>query len=593
MAIVPFVGLARGQQPGTLRYGDRQDPALHTPDSELVSLERTVEALRGQLAALQKPNQQAELSKQQELLFQKVEEQKKMIEQLEEYLKTPAVSKTATQMRQTQTPVSDPLLKQSSWHAQDQVPPRRPADSSRVASLRHTIEDLQGQVSAAQKADQQDEKQKKQIELLQKQMVDQQKMIELLLEQMKKQPLAGTPVEKLQTQTATLEARSRQAAQRDQDLAQGVDNISEHLEAEERNGPRFPTTLKELFLPSQTNESPLTIHGVITGTYTKFQGQPGDFALDEFSPFFLLKLNDQFLIECELGFSESGVELSQAQIDFIANDWLTVVAGRYLVPIGFFNERLHPSWINKLPDFPLMFRQVSPADFKTNGVQLRGAFALGSTPVKLEYSVFAGNGLGLNEQQPDLSQIVNLQGYDTFHELNHNIAFGGRLGFWIPECGLMGGISGMCNGAYTPSAGDSFDLWLIDLGYRKGNWDVRFEYAQMFQEAVSFIGNNINRRGLWAQVAYRPYYACEIVRDFEGVFRLGYTNFSGIDPNALDLTTFDTPVDVPVNRTQYAVGINYYFYPSLVLKCAYEINKEHGDINLKDNVFMAQVAWGF
>ena len=258
MAIFPFVGLVRGQQPGAQRYGDRQDPALRTPDSELVSLEKTVEALRGQLAALQKSNRQAELSKQQELLFQKVEEQKKMIEWLEEHLKTLPVSKTAPQMRQTQTPVSDAHLKQSSWHDQNQDPPRRPPDLSRVASLRQTIEDLQDQVAAAQKADQQDEKQKKQIELLQKQMVDQQKMIELLLEQMKKQPLTGTPVEKLQTQTATLEARSRQAAQRDQDLAQGVDNVSEHLDAEERNGPRFPATLKELFFPSQTNESPLT-----------------------------------------------------------------------------------------------------------------------------------------------------------------------------------------------------------------------------------------------------------------------------------------------------------------------------------------------
>jgi hypothetical protein len=453
------------------------------------------------------------------------------------------------------------------------------------------IESLRQQ-QAAEQGQVQDEETKKRLELMQKEIDTLEKILKLLAEQVK-QPVSGPTVEKLQTQTATLQARSVQAAHRDQELANAVDDVREHIDAEERNGPRFPATLKELFFPSPTNESPLSIHGVITASYTKFQGQPGDFTIDEFSPFFLLKLNDRFYLECELGFSESGVELSQAQIDFIANDWLTVVAGRFLVPIGFFNERLHASWINKLPDFPLMFRQVSPADFKTNGIQLRGAFALGSTPVKLEYSVFAGNGLELNQQQPNLSQIANLAGYDTFHELNHNVAFGGRLGFWVPECGLMGGVSGMCDGAYTPAAGDSFDLWSVDLGYRKGNWDVRFEYAQMFQEASSFIGNNINRRGLWAQVAYRPYDACEIVRDFEGVFRLGYTNFSGIDPTALDLTTFNTPVDVPVNRTQYAFGINYYFYPSLVLKCAYEINDEHGGIHLKDNVFMAQVSWGF
>ena len=48
-------------------------------------------------------------------------------------------------------------------------------------------------------------------------------------------------------------------------------------------------------------------------------------------------------------FSPSGVELSQAQLDFIATDWLTVVTGHFLSPMGFFNERVHPTWI-KLAD---------------------------------------------------------------------------------------------------------------------------------------------------------------------------------------------------------------------------------------------------
>ena len=66
----------------------------------------------------------------------------------------------------------------------------------------------------------------------------------------------------------------------------------------------------------------------------------------------------------------------------------------------------------------------------------------------------------------------------------------------------------------------------------------------------------------------------------------------GIDPKTLDLTAFGSPFQVPVNRDQYTLGINYYFYPSFVLKFAYEINREHG-INLHDDAFLAQAVFAY
>jgi hypothetical protein len=52
-------------------------------------------------------------------------------------------------------------------------------------------------------------------------------------------------------------------------------------------------------------------------------------------------------------------------------------------------------------------------------------------------------------------------------------------------------------------------------------------------------------------------------------------------------------VDVPVNRDQWTFGVNYYFYPSMALRLAYEINHEFNGINLHDNVFRAQYVWAF
>ena len=49
---------------------------------------------------------------------------------------------------------------------------------------------------------------------------------------------------------------------------------------------------------------------------------------------------------------------------------------------------------------------------------------------------------------------------------------------------------------------------------------------------------------------------------------------------------------MPVNRNQYTFGLNYYFYPSMRVMFAYEINQEP-HLNLQDDVFMARAIWAF
>lgn len=402
----------------------------------------------------------------------------------------------------------------------------------------------------------------------------------------------------LRLRSATLAVQARQSAQRDQELANAVDDLREQTDADRRWGPRLPAPLKELFLPSQTNESPLSIYGVFAVGYNHengVPGKPGGFYFGEFSPQFLLMLNDKCLLEAEISVGPNGsVDAPRAQIDWIVSDWLTVVAGRFEAPIGFFNERLNHPWINKLPDAPLMFRQVCPTDLSLIGLQARGSCYLGNLPVKIEYAAYASNGLQNNVTAPGLNDVANLQGLEnTYDVVTNDPAVGGRLGFWAPEIGLMGGVSFFHNGDYLPQREDQINLWNLDLNWHQGNWDFRAEYAETFQQAT-FLPDPIRRRGMYAQLAYRPLHVeCEYVRNTEVVFRYSWARFKGIDPTALDLTLFDSKVDVPVNRNQYTVGVNYYFYPSLVLRLAYEFNHELGPVRLHDNVLMAQLAWGF
>jgi hypothetical protein len=370
-------------------------------------------------------------------------------------------------------------------------------------------------------------------------------------------------------------------------------------------------------LLSGNNETPLSIYGALSFGYSKIQGDtasaangagrpatPGGFYFGEFTPDFLLKLNDWIFLEAEIGIGSDGSVSagSFAQADFFINDWLTIIAGRFVAPIGFYNERLNNPWIVKLPgdapgSAPLLWLQVLPA-FSMLGVQAQGSFYLGCSPIKMEYNAYVTNGLNLSPATagaPTSSELANLENMTgTFSFITNEKAVGGRIGLWWPEMGLEAGFSAMYNGDYVAGGfEDSIRLWAVDFNYHKGNWDFRAEYGMLYQEAQSFSMPNITRYGMYAQVAYRPR-DCGVryLENLEAVYRYGYVNFKGIEPTSLDLTTFSTPVDVPVRRQQNEIGLNYYFYPRCVLKVAYQINDEPG-FHLHDNQFLAELDWGW
>jgi hypothetical protein len=475
--------------------------------------------------------------------------------------------------------------------------PSTPAEDSAVPGLLNLREELAqsaaelqrvGHDQAAAQDPQEIERLKKQMELLQKQIEVLQRLVDLLRDQLRKQT-DGVGVERL-------EARSVQAAQRDRQLANAVDDLREHIDADERWGPWLPAPLKELFLPTQTNESPLSVYGVLVFGYTKENDKPGGFKFGEFSPQFLLLLNDRFLLEGEITVGPNGsVSLGRAQVDWLVNDHTTLIGGLFESPIGFFNERLNHPWFNKFPDTAVFFRQVSPGDLDMLGVQARGAFYLGCSPVKLEYNTYVANALATNAKPPGLNNVANLEGLENpFTVVNNDLAYGGRVGLWVPALGLTAGVSLFHNGNYLTISEKGINLIQFDAGFRQGNWDLRCEYGRMHQHAAEVIGNDIYREGLYAQVSYRPYDAgSPILQKAEVAFRYSYARFHGLDPTALDLTIYDSSVDAPVNRNQYTFGLNYYVYPSMVLKLAYEINQELEPLKLNDNVLMAQFAWGF
>ena len=365
----------------------------------------------------------------------------------------------------------------------------------------------------------------------------------------------------------------------------------------QRNPPWLPAPLKELFTPSGNNATPLSIYSDMYTGYNLFNQQrgAGQFSFETFAPFFLIQLNKRMLLSAQPGFTPAGVGLIQAQLDLFINDWLTADVGYFLAPIGFWSERLDPSWINKLPDVPLVMRQVIPDDLTVSGLQFRGAKYLFGSPIKMEYAIFASNGLGVpgGGKQSAWSNLGSLSG--TTSSVNNAAAYGGRIGFWIPTRGINFGVSEFVNSPYSKTDGAVVSIWQPYFNYHRGNWDFRFEYGNNYEYTKSFIGDNIDRRGFYTQLAYRDYQSLKKHKQrLEYVFRYSETTFHGINQAeaAANANLFGTPMNVPVDRNQYTIGINYYLYASTVLKFAYEINSEVHH-NLHDNLFMVQFATNF
>jgi DNA repair exonuclease SbcCD ATPase subunit len=102
-------------------------------------------------------------------------------------------------------------------------------------------------------------------------------------------------ISKLQGQTATLESREKQAALRDQELANAHDSLLDSVDAQLRNPSWLPPPLKEYFLPSGTNVTPLSIYSTLATRYDLFPSQRGAgiLSFEGYSPFFLVQLNNR------------------------------------------------------------------------------------------------------------------------------------------------------------------------------------------------------------------------------------------------------------------------------------------------------------
>ena len=331
-----------------------------------------------------------------------------------------------------------------------------------------------------------------------------------------------------------------------------------------------------------------------------------------FNPGLYFQYDDLLLFESELemAVTEEGdteVLLEFAQLDLLLHDDVTLVAGKFLSPVGQYSERLHPAWINRLADAPPGFGHDGLQPGADVGIQLRGGVATGNS--RFTYAIAVGNG-------PQLSPHGAPMQEGFLDDDNKNKAISGRIGF-LPMPYLEFGASfltakvrpmleeeeepeeGMASAAASEAMPEGpntrFKIWGLDAAYTRGPWDVRAEYIHgtrasyqvppaMDEEEPALVPK-LKLTAWYVQLAYRLSGITQqrILQNFEPAVRYGQYRVDGLEELAEE-----------AEEKRWDVGVNYWFTPSLVLHSAVQQRRFPArEEDRKDTRFLLQLGYGF
>ena len=267
--------------------------------------------------------------------------------------------------------------------------------------------------------------------------------------------------------------------------------------------------------------------------FGKTEGSHSGFMLADFAPIFLYRAGDNILFEAGFdvtlqnsavslqsgqtgnGDAQTSVSLSFAQLDYLYNDYVTLVAGDMVLPLGTYSERA-AGWLNKIPDDP-MARDVVPGSGV--GVQLRGAIPVGQSGQSLTYAVYGANGPGSVDGTANSTTIDSGGNTIPNLNLNGNIGInadgssgnlhgkpsgGGRVGWfypWKPHYDLELGISGQ-TGEWASTGNQLWSAAVIDAALHISPYfEAKGEYMNTWQGTADM--GTVRPRGWWVQASYK------------------------------------------------------------------------------------------
>jgi hypothetical protein len=259
----------------------------------------------------------------------------------------------------------------------------------------------------------------------------------------------------------------------------------------------------------------------------------------QINPVLLVPLGDRWLIESRAEFEGEfqrppgggpyagpvDKHVDYAQVDYLANPYLTVTVGRFLTPFGIFNERLYPVWIRTLQPDPLILPLRTAS---SDGAMFRGGFPV-SGGANLNYALYAS------------TTSIGIGSVDSERHV------GGRLGFFLPGPRLE--VGGSWQRTLQEDRKNAFGF---HLGWQpaKAPLNLRAEFARAFEGS-----------GYWFEGAYRlsqAHFWRKATRRTEVVARAQQFFVGAIGAN--EESEYELP---SVNSREADFGVNYFLADGL------------------------------
>ncbi len=404
-------------------------------------------------------------------------------------------------------------------------------------------------------------------------------------------------INELEARISSLETLKKEL----QELKKNLNKKTEKVVAKEDKLDKAIRSLnKRTSVREASPDSKWAVTGYASASFEAVSGQTTDsFGLGSYSPIFHYRFKDWIMFEAELeavtnDFGETEIDLEYAQINLMLSDNATLVVGKFLSPIGAFQERLHPAWINKSVDRPAGLSHHGVAPGSDMGVMIRGGVPV-SNDLTFQYSFAVGNGPQFDpgpqtdtDFDPAVESEIALEGFGADNDKNKSLA--GRVSL-LHKSSVEIGFSYETASISGPEVTDAtmtrvadYRLWGADASYTKGPWDVRFEY--MHSRATPTAGIDMRERTFeawYTQAAYRMSGVTEdpILGKFEPVVRYG--EYRARIGGAL----------MGVSEKRWNGGVNYWLAPSIVVKAHVERRNYFLASTPDETRYQLQFAYGF
>jgi len=215
-------------------------------------------------------------------------------------------------------------------------------------------------------------------------------------------------------------------------------------------------------------------------------------------------------------------EVEYAQLDFIANPYMTITVGRFLTPFGIFNERLYPVWIRNLQTDPLILPiGIGPSNASL-GAMIRGGFKA-NPKFNVNYTAY-------------------FSALSTVSPVDSDRFAGVRAGIFVPAARL--------------EIGGSFQHGLQDERSNAFGFHAIWQPPALPLDLRSEYERSIAGSGYWAEAAYRLAQIPFHQNQFRRTQLVARMQQFFVGKNAADAL-------LPVNTKLFECGLNYYFIDGL------------------------------